>query len=493
MLPHQSTNLLQGHHRRQKSIPTAFDNLKISSPASHATHHRGLSFDETTHCHGLPEPYQQDLTTDTNPRNLQQIISESQQRPMARPGLQRHNSDDGTLRPFRFPIPAQSSTGCFKTNLSEQQISDMSDDQIFELFAQRSDSNRRHSFEQTLPAGGLDGNEYSDRMVAGTTHVGEEVGGAVEVPDSVESSRRSSVQYLTVVPQRPYTPPTQTNNCELWLALHDDVVPLAYSGTGPFPMTPDPTPYRNAQAQRTFQSASAHNSPIKRDPNSTIKASSQSMQRGRSCQDVFANRSPYTGASRMPSPPGSAPLVPPTSFSLPDFPPSAFIDLSSMGLDFSSSAFDQSSSHCSPVSNALSPAVSSFQTSPECTMLPHPGSSHANATDFALFPEPPLSALQSMVELESLPSPGKKSSHSRSQSTTGLDSGLTTIDTGISSEEVNAFVSGPHEDQKWVCMYPDCGKRFGRKENIKSHVQTHLEIASFYVCTATSVSFGNTT
>ncbi|KAL8794526.1 MAG: hypothetical protein Q9195_002861 [Heterodermia aff. obscurata] len=46
--------------------------------------------------------------------------------------------------------------------------------------------------------------------------------------------------------------------------------------------------------------------------------------------------------------------------------------------------------------------------------------------------------------------------------------------TGISLEEVNAFISGPNEDQKWTCMYPDCGKKFGRKENIKSHVQTHL-------------------
>ena len=79
-----------------------------------------------------------------------------------------------------------------------------------------------------------------------------------------------------------------------------------------------------------------------------------------------------------------------------------------------------------------------------------------------------------MMDLEGYSSPGKKPLHSRSQSTTGLDSSLTTIDTGISSEEVNAFISGPHEDQKWTCMYPDCGKRFGRKENIKSHVQTHL-------------------
>jgi regulatory protein SWI5 len=472
MLPHQSINLPQGQHRRQKSIPTAFDNLKISSPARHATHHRGLSFDETMHCHGLPEPYQQDPTTNTNPRQMQHIISETQQRPMARPGQQRHNSDDGTLRSSKLSFPLEPSTGCFKTNLSEQQISDMSDDQIFELLTQKPAADRQHFLEPALSAGSLDGNGLTDSAVAGTTQDGGR-GGGIEVPDSLESSRRSSVQYSTMVPERPYTPPTKINNCKILLPMHCFCRVAADSVEGSFSMTPDPTPYKNAQAQRTFQSASTHSSPTKKDPNLTIKAS-QSMQRGWSCQDALVDRSVYTGASRMPSPPGSAPLVRPTSFTLPDFPPSAFVDLSAMGLDFSSNPFDQPSSHCSPMSSALSPATSSFQASPEFNFLPNLGSSHARAADFALFPEPPLYASQSTVDFEGLSSPGKQTPHSRSQSTIGLDPGLATIDTGVSSEEVNAFISGPHEDQKWVCMYPECGKRFGRKENIKSHVQTHL-------------------
>ncbi|TKA71049.1 hypothetical protein B0A49_07307 [Cryomyces minteri] len=56
-----------------------------------------------------------------------------------------------------------------------------------------------------------------------------------------------------------------------------------------------------------------------------------------------------------------------------------------------------------------------------------------------------------------------------------LDFDATIEDTGISPEEVAAFISeqSPH-DQKWTCLFTDCGKRFGRKENIRSHVQTHL-------------------
>lgn len=48
-------------------------------------------------------------------------------------------------------------------------------------------------------------------------------------------------------------------------------------------------------------------------------------------------------------------------------------------------------------------------------------------------------------------------------------------ETGISPEEVNKFMSEQDpKDNKWTCMFEQCGKRFGRKENIRAHVQTHL-------------------
>ncbi|OQE05842.1 hypothetical protein PENVUL_c021G08457 [Penicillium vulpinum] len=47
--------------------------------------------------------------------------------------------------------------------------------------------------------------------------------------------------------------------------------------------------------------------------------------------------------------------------------------------------------------------------------------------------------------------------------------------TGVSTDEIARFISGPDpKDGKWVCLYTGCLCRFGRKENIKSHVQTHL-------------------
>jgi regulatory protein SWI5 len=38
-----------------------------------------------------------------------------------------------------------------------------------------------------------------------------------------------------------------------------------------------------------------------------------------------------------------------------------------------------------------------------------------------------------------------------------------------------AYIAGPDpQDHKFICLYPECGKRFGRKYNIQSHIQTHL-------------------
>ena len=47
--------------------------------------------------------------------------------------------------------------------------------------------------------------------------------------------------------------------------------------------------------------------------------------------------------------------------------------------------------------------------------------------------------------------------------------------TGVTVDDIASFMQGPDpSDGKWVCLHEGCGRRFGRKENIKSHVQTHL-------------------
>lgn len=47
-------------------------------------------------------------------------------------------------------------------------------------------------------------------------------------------------------------------------------------------------------------------------------------------------------------------------------------------------------------------------------------------------------------------------------------------ETNVSLDDIAQFIEGPDEDNKWMCKFDGCDKKFGRKENIKSHVQTHL-------------------
>lgn len=56
-----------------------------------------------------------------------------------------------------------------------------------------------------------------------------------------------------------------------------------------------------------------------------------------------------------------------------------------------------------------------------------------------------------------------------------LDIDASIEDTGISPQDVQRFISPQdHCDGKWTCLFDGCNKKFGRKENIRAHVQTHL-------------------
>lgn len=78
----------------------------------------------------------------------------------------------------------------------------------------------------------------------------------------------------------------------------------------------------------------------------------------------------------------------------------------------------------------------------------------------------------------------RKSPHRRTESVASITSAAsiasinieeTKTETGVTMEEIAQYIRSPETtDGKWTCLFDDCGKMFGRKENIKSHVQTHL-------------------
>ncbi|KAI9725122.1 MAG: Metallothionein expression activator [Chrysothrix sp. TS-e1954] len=72
-------------------------------------------------------------------------------------------------------------------------------------------------------------------------------------------------------------------------------------------------------------------------------------------------------------------------------------------------------------------------------------------------------------------SPARGMDSPTNMSLANLDLDTTIEDTGISAQEVQSYMSEQDPNNgKWTCKFPGCGKEFGRRENIKSHVQTHL-------------------
>ncbi|KAL1902229.1 Metallothionein expression activator [Sporothrix stenoceras] len=78
----------------------------------------------------------------------------------------------------------------------------------------------------------------------------------------------------------------------------------------------------------------------------------------------------------------------------------------------------------------------------------------------------------------------RRSPHKRNESMASIASAAsiasinideTRTETGVTLDDIAIYIDGPNPaDGKWRCLYENCDKRFGRKENIKSHVQTHL-------------------
>ena len=187
------------------------------------------------------------------------------------------------------------------------------------------------------------------------------------------------------------------------------------------------------------------------------------MQRGTSCQDNFVAMRQNALSPDLPSPPNTAPLKgrQRSLVDLADFPQPNFMNMSNLKMDIPGSVGGYNTSNYSPMSNAVSSAISSFQSSPE---MPH----LTLIEDITVGVDGPLVA----TKLSGLPN-SQSASYPRSQSMSENDQ-EDWIDTGVTCDEIASFIGWDENENKWKCLYPHCDKKFGRKENIKSHVQTHL-------------------
>ena len=237
-------------------------------------------------------------------------------------------------------------------------------------------------------------------------------------------------------------------------------------------------------------SRTAESSPNRRNPNLTIKAS-QPMRRGRSHQETHSS-----GRQQSPdliefSAPKTAPLMRHCA-DFADMPAPKFLDLSELQTEMppeEGHTVRDSSTSAGPLPSNMT----SFQSSPDLPQMSLFGSEEVDQAvrDAKVsYLEASGSAMDLCGESSPLPTSLEQSD--------GLDKTLDVEEcfeeTGITHDEIASFISGPFpQENQWKCLFEEepgiiCGKWFKRKENVKSHVQTHLGDRQ-YVCKACSRRF----
>jgi regulatory protein SWI5 len=191
----------------------------------------------------------------------------------------------------------------------------------------------------------------------------------------------------------------------------------------------------------------------------TVKPKHNQRSRG-----VFDDMRKESEAQSFPSPPHSGQLPSPSKFDSAPMPSSQFMNMANPNTEFMKQEQHDGSQY-SPQSSSLS-----YQSTPEVTQMAMFGDSFANKPNFGpsemSYPEP---------DQDDLPRESSPASYRRSESIDSINIEETITETGITIDDIATFISGPDPvDGRWLCLYPECKKSFGRKENIKSHVQTHL-------------------
>lgn len=196
--------------------------------------------------------------------------------------------------------------------------------------------------------------------------------------------------------------------------------------------------------------------------------------------------------SPVPSPQHNSPMAPPMDHLDLAPMPSSFSDACEINLEPppEDQGFSFNFSHQPESDNGYeSSFYSSDAISPGCSpsTSPRPRSIASFQHQGHLAPAPPhlsLSRRPSLLPMSRSStdmdgylssSPTKAPLSPRAMSIADLNLDATIEETGISPEEVQAYISEQDPtNHRWTCLFPECGKTFGRRENIRSHVQTHL-------------------
>lgn len=474
----------QRQHRRQISTPTALDAPKAPSLPAQAlqrinAHRRGQSLDQR----GV-RMQQRQQPMHTNQTAAQQqpqgVLREVQQQRLARQGHQvfpQHvtpmslMSDCQTLSQDDLQLLSNQNTHENQHGVAYGNPTiDKFGNQMMGAQQTNVSFNMMHQQQEVLRNQNLPGNNL--QMVdncAWDMYQQENMGSFPPQANMIpEHMRRLSAQSdVGSNAQHPHTPAhsnTRKNNRSRASTTTSNV-PLI-DDLGYFPITPATTPFKKSMGA-ALTNREVQPSPTK-EQNMPIPetANASYMQRARSLQGV-------SGASfsqqkvDLPSPPNTA-----------SFEVDGFDTFNCEQQEPKSENPESKASSHNQYAPSLS-ASSSFYSSPEIAAMPSPGGGEERAHKIPILPVTPSHKRMSSTTSTATSTPAKPKLSPRVASIDNLnldDRVHASINqTGVTIDDIASYIHGPDSgDGKWVCIHPGCGRRFGRKENIKSHVQTHL-------------------
>lgn len=477
----------QRQHRRQISTPTALEAAKAPSLPAPAlqrinAHRRGQSLDQRAfQMQPQRPPPMQDgslpVTNQTAPHppptqqhQPQSVLREVQQQRLAQ--MLPHNS---TSVPFMADYQALSQGDMHNSTENQANIAYMNPSLgAFGHVVEAQPTNTKLNLmqqqqqqqllrTQTFPPGN---NAQMVDNCAWDMYQQDNLSTLPQQPNAVPTGmRRVSVQSdAGPNSQRPHTP---THNGTR--KAHSKARILSFwliDGPGYFSVTPATTPFKKSMGVIPYNKEAQASSTKEQSLSVPEAANASYMERAKSLQGVAGTTFSQQKVD-LPSPPNTA------SFEVDGF--------DTVNCQQQESSFEhpesQGSSHVHHVPSLS--ASSSFYSSPEIAAMPSPLGGNEKAQKVPIFPATPSHRRMESTNstASNTPSKPKLSPRVASIDNLNLDDRVhaSINQTGVTIDEIASYIHGPDaQDGKWVCLHTGCGRRFGRKENIKSHVQTHL-------------------
>ncbi|KAL0939742.1 Metallothionein expression activator 1 [Colletotrichum truncatum] len=499
---HPPTSSLHARHRhrRQNSTPTAFEGVKIQPLPNNVQrqralgHRRGLSLDTRRQVMSPTTATRQDFATVSITNNTglaqqpQHVLREAQQqRIQARPGPrqqahfhqqqqqqqqqqlqhQQHMfvaandhenylvSPNGTPQTQRFDASCFDSTpiqfdqygnpinGMMAKN-QQAYGANMGGNKDFELFGPDT-SLSTPSFMNFSDAPNTPQGWISEGDTASTRRSSRRISNGIM--DRVNKFETMGIEQMS----RPMTPPHQNAN-------------------NYFPPTPTETPHDRAvkhepMSARPSRFADGYDESMEE----TLKPTRKSNQR---TQNIFEEMRRQSEQNAMPGQPQPTQVTDGAMYE--QVPTADFMNMNNFNAEFMKiqGGYDG-------ITDDFNGSDLSAQSTPHTPLM----NFHA-AFDHRPDLRHPNIEISSMSPARSLDMSCRTSPHRRTESLASIASAAsiasinieeTKTETGVTLEDIANYIQGPDPaDGKWTCVYDDCGKKFGRKENIKSHVQTHL-------------------